>query len=121
VWRWLGGIPVDRSKPHGLLDAVQDTIKTSDKFLFAVTPEGTRHPPKRLKSGVWRLSKELNIPLIPVTWDYDTRTLWIAEPLEPVDTFEEWEQQLYRYFDGIRGGTGYWMGVESPNGQRLPD
>ena len=70
---------------------------------------------------MFRLAKELELPLLPVTWDFDTRTIWFEEPLDRVDTFEEWEQQLYRYYDGIRGGEGYFMGVESPNGRRLPD
>ena len=121
LWNWMGGIPVDRSRAHGLVEAVQKKGESSDQFIFAVTPEGTRQPPKRLKSGVFRLAKELELPLLPVTWDFDTRTIWFEEPLDRVDTFEEWERQLYRYYDGIRGGEGYFMGVESPNGRRLPD
>ena len=121
LWRWMGGVPVDRSNPVGLIEAVKDHFEKNEKAVFAVTPEGTRHPPKRLKSGVLRLANELNIPLLPVTWDFDTKTIWIQPPFEPMEDFEEFEQTLYRYWDGIRGGTGYFMGVDSPNGQRLPD
>lgn len=120
LWHWMGGVPVDRSRPRGLIDAVRREIRENEQFIFAVTPEGTRRPPKKLKSGLYQLSKDLDLPILPITFDYDTRTVWVEEFLVATDSFNAWEQQLYRYFDGIRGGEGYFMGIEPPTGRRLP-
>ena len=42
VFRWMGGIPVDRSRKSSLVDQMINIAKSSKKFHLAITPEGTR-------------------------------------------------------------------------------
>ena len=37
-----GGVPVDRSKNHGLVDSMTLLLKESDEMIVAVPAEGTR-------------------------------------------------------------------------------
>ena len=42
IFRWMGGIPVDRSRKTSLVDQMIKIAKSSQKFHLAITPEGTR-------------------------------------------------------------------------------
>ena len=42
IFRWMGGIPVHRSKRTSMVEQIIEKVKQSDKFHLAITPEGTR-------------------------------------------------------------------------------
>jgi 1-acyl-sn-glycerol-3-phosphate acyltransferase len=48
-FRWCGGVPVDRSKPQGLVEQTVQAIQEADRFQLVITPEGTRS-----KVGEWK-------------------------------------------------------------------
>ncbi|HRZ17314.1 MAG TPA: 1-acyl-sn-glycerol-3-phosphate acyltransferase, partial [Candidatus Hydrogenedentes bacterium] len=39
---WLGGIPIDRSKPNGVVGQCVDLFTQREQLILAVPPEGTR-------------------------------------------------------------------------------
>ena len=40
IFRWMGGIPVDRSRKSSLVDQMINIAKSGKKFHLAITPEG---------------------------------------------------------------------------------
>ena len=42
IFRWMGGIPVERSKRTSLVDQIIQIAKERKTFHLAITPEGTR-------------------------------------------------------------------------------
>ena len=71
-FRWCGGVPVDRSKPHGLVEQTVQAINASDHFQLVITPEGTRKKVGQWKQGFYHIAKKACIPI--VTGFVDTRT-----------------------------------------------
>lgn len=71
VMRSIGGIPVDRSDPSGVVDDVVARIAGGDVFGLVVTPEGTRGSGEYWKSGFYRIAREA---ALPVTLGYVDRT-----------------------------------------------
>lgn len=71
IMRAIGGIPVDRSNPAGLVDAIVSRIRDGDVFGLVVTPEGTRGGATHWKSGFYRIAREAGLP---VTLGYVDRT-----------------------------------------------
>ncbi len=67
----IGGIPVDRSNPAGVVDALVSRIRNGDVFGLLVTPEGTRAGAAYWKSGFYRIAREAGLP---VTLGYVDRT-----------------------------------------------
>ena len=47
----MGGIPVDRSKPGGIIQDALNQIKDLEGALIAMSPEGTRSKVKEWKTG----------------------------------------------------------------------
>ena len=72
--RALGGIPVDRRDPAGLVDELVARIQGGDRFYLVVTPEGTRSG-SGWKSGFYRIARATDLP---VTLGYVDRTTMTA-------------------------------------------
>ena len=67
--RWMGGIPVDRSRSQGVVDDTVAAFRDSASLVLAIAPEGTRSGDGRLqkaRTGVAVLALESGAPVIPV-------------------------------------------------------
>lgn len=71
VMRALGGIPVDRANPAGLVDDLVARAEAGERFYLVVTPEGTRAAGKYWKSGFLRIAVGTGMP---ITLGYVDRT-----------------------------------------------
>ncbi|MFE1515064.1 1-acyl-sn-glycerol-3-phosphate acyltransferase [Corynebacterium bovis] len=77
----LGGIPVDRDNPGGLIDDVLGRIRTDDHFALVITPDGTRSGHSRWKSGFYRIAREADLPVILGYVDRTTMTTGLGPTL----------------------------------------
>ena len=101
VMRWLGGIPVDRSAPAGVVEQIVDEIRMSEKTLLALSPEGTRSPVQRWRTGFWRIAHGANIPIVPIFFDFGRRVIGITPPFHPTDDIDSDLTTLHKRYDGI--------------------
>jgi 1-acyl-sn-glycerol-3-phosphate acyltransferase len=62
LMRALGGIPVDRRDPAGLVDQLIARIAEGESFYLVVTPEGTRNG-DGWKSGFYRIARAADLPV----------------------------------------------------------
>ena len=62
VMRALGGIPVDRANPAGLVDEVVARARREPGFVLVVTPDGTRTS-TRWRSGFYRIARAAGLPV----------------------------------------------------------
>jgi len=74
LMRALGGIPVDRRDPAGLVDDVVARLAAGERFYLVVTPEGSRSG-SGWKSGFYRIARATDLP---VTLGYVDRTTMTA-------------------------------------------
>ncbi|WP_425309950.1 1-acyl-sn-glycerol-3-phosphate acyltransferase [Ammonicoccus fulvus] len=74
IMRALGGIPVDRANPAGLVDDVVRRVRASERIFLVVTPEGTRGRGTHWKSGFYRIARAAGLPLVLGFVDSTTRT-----------------------------------------------
>ncbi|MET1255606.1 lysophospholipid acyltransferase family protein [Aliikangiella maris] len=59
----LGGIPVDRSKSHNLVDAIVSEFQNSQQLIVAIAPEGTRAYREYWKSGFYHIAVQADVPV----------------------------------------------------------
>jgi len=74
VMRALGGIPVDRRDPAGLVEDLVARLGDGEHFYLVVTPEGSRSG-SGWKSGFYRIARATGLP---VTLGYVDRTTMTA-------------------------------------------
>lgn len=68
--RYLGGIPVDRSRRNNLVTDLATMIQASDGKALVIPPSGTRGYTDHWKSGFYRIALEANIPIVCGYLDY---------------------------------------------------
>jgi 1-acyl-sn-glycerol-3-phosphate acyltransferase len=78
--RAVGGIPVDRSRPDGVIEGVLEGMQGAPTFVLALAPEGTRKYIDHWKTGFYRIAVAAQVPVVPVTFDWSTRTIGLTEP-----------------------------------------
>ena len=75
IFRWLGGFPVDRSKPNGLVNSAVALFKKRDDFILTLSPEGTRKYNPNWKTGFWHIARQAQVPIAVVAFDYSKREI----------------------------------------------
>lgn len=102
-FRWMDGIPVNRSKSTNFVDAVVDLYNQHDELHTIIAPEGTRRKVENLKTGFYYIALGAKIPIVMVRFDYTTKEVRFREPFYPTGNKEEDFKVIYDYFDGIVG------------------
>lgn len=82
IARALGGIPVNRANPQGLVDDLVARAEAGEKYLLVITPEGTRSERKYWKSGFYRIARQANLPVVLGFIDRDRRLAGLGPTIE---------------------------------------
>lgn len=82
IMKRLGGIPVDRAAPSGLVDEVLERIRSGEIFGLVVTPDGTRSGHTHWKSGFYRIAREAQLPVTLGYVDRTTMTTGLGPTIE---------------------------------------
>lgn len=77
-FRWCGGVPVDRSKPQGLVEQTVQAIQKADRFQLVITPEGTRSKVGKWKMGFYHIARQADIPVVTGFVDTSSMTCGIG-------------------------------------------
>ena len=101
--RWMGGIPVDRSRHHGLVGEAVRAFESGDKRVLAIAPEGTRRRVERFRSGFLHIARNAGVPILLVTLDYEARSARFGPLFEPGPDIEQELQRVEAFFSGVRG------------------
>ncbi|KAA9134971.1 1-acyl-sn-glycerol-3-phosphate acyltransferase [Microbacterium caowuchunii] len=81
IMRALGGIPVDRADPAGVVAEVVADVHAGEVFGLVVTPEGTRAG-SGWKSGFYRIARQTGMPVTLGYVDRTTMTTGLGPTLE---------------------------------------
>ena len=99
IFRWMGGIPVDRSRKTSLVDQMIKIAKSSQKFHLAITPEGTRKANPNWKKGFYFIALKANVPIVVAYFDYGKKevgTKGVFYPTGDVDKDIHTIREMYR-------------------------
>ncbi len=102
IFRSIGGIPVYRDKSHDLVEQVVAIARKSEDFLLAIAPEGTRKKVSKLKTGFWYIAKAVNIPIVPVGFDFKRKEIVVGPVVYPTE-LEKDMNRLMEFYKGIHG------------------
>ncbi len=86
--RWLGGIPVDRRAPGGIVESATLAMRAAERLYLVIAPEGTRKKAPTWKSGFYRIAQGAGVPILPVAFDYGRREIAFAPLFQPTGDYE---------------------------------
>jgi 1-acyl-sn-glycerol-3-phosphate acyltransferase len=97
-FKWCGGVPVDRSRPQGLVEQTVRAIQESDHFQLVITPEGTRKVVGEWKRGFYHIAKQTDIPVVAGYVDSRTKTCGIGPIFTLTDDMEADIKSMQAFF-----------------------
>ena len=97
-----GGIPVDRSKNHGLVDSMSLLLEESDEMIIAVPAEGTRSWVSKWKTGFYHIAKSAKVPIIMGFVDFKMKEVGLVQFLSQWRLSEGYEQ-IQAFFENKSG------------------
>jgi 1-acyl-sn-glycerol-3-phosphate acyltransferase len=108
-FRWLGGTPVDRFSNNGMVGSVVDLYRSKDYLHIALSPEGTRKPVSKLRTGFYYITLEAQIPIIMVVFDYPNKKIILREPFYISGNIEEDLKAIANYYNQFEGVKKEWI------------
>jgi 1-acyl-sn-glycerol-3-phosphate acyltransferase len=82
LFRALGGRPVNRERPEGVVDEIAAIARAEPQFILALAPEGTRKKVARWRTGFYRIAERADMPIVPVSFDWSRREVTIHAPVQ---------------------------------------
>ncbi|MCW7556180.1 lysophospholipid acyltransferase family protein [Endozoicomonas gorgoniicola] len=103
IMRFLGGIPVERSKHTGLVQQTIDQFNQNDDLFIALSPEGTRGKVTKWKSGFYHVANGANVPVAMAFLDYKRKVAGFGPLFMPTGDYEKDLTDIQAFYRGISG------------------
>ena len=81
--KYMGGIPIDRSNPRGVINDAIEKIKKMNGTLLGMAPEGTRSKVDAWKTGFLRIAEGIDAKIIPASIDFATKEILLGKVFVP--------------------------------------
>ena len=105
LMRWLGGIPVDRSKSNNTVDQIVRLYQSRESLVVLIPPEGTRARVERWKTGFYHIANNAGVPILMGYLDAADREAGLADFFHPTGDAETDMQNIRKFYapkTGIR-------------------
>lgn len=97
--RGLGGRPVKRHMREGTVAQAVLAMRAEPRFILALSPEGTRKPVTRWRTGFYRIAEGAEVPILPVWFDWSRRVAGLGTPMRPTGDMEGDIERLQAHYD----------------------
>lgn len=101
--RALGGVPVDRSASHDVVQAIVAEFTRRDRMILGLAPEGTRKRVERWRTGFYHIARGAGVPILPVALNYGVRAIQIGALFTTTGDRDRDVAALRQRFAGVNG------------------
>ncbi len=103
AFRAMGGIPVDRRAPQGLVAQVVQRFAGDPDLIVAVPPEGTRTRVTHWKSGFYHIARGAEVPIGLGFLDFGRRRCGIGGFVQPTGDIPADMDKIRAFYQDIHG------------------
>lgn len=103
IFRWFGGVPIERVPGGNKVDAIVQLFNNRENFVLAMSPEGTRQKVQDWKTGFYYIAKGANIPIVLVALDFKNKVVRLSKPYRTTEDKDQDFSTYYKYYEGIVG------------------
>ena len=100
-FKFLGGIPIERSHSHNLVHQLIEIIKSRDQIWIGITPEGTRKKVKAWKTGFYFIAVGAGVPIVLAYLDYKRKVGGFGPTLYPTGDIEADFAKLREFYSTV--------------------
>ena len=99
----VGGIPVDRHRPGGVIGQVEEAFDREERMILVIAPEGTRRAAHSWKSGFVTIAQAAHVPVVFAGVDGASKTLHIGPAEEVGADSHEFMDRVRAFYTGLDG------------------
>ena len=99
----LGGIPVDRSKSHNLVQHSAQAIQNAEKMTLTIAPSGTRSKVKKWKTGFYHIAHMAKVPIACGFIDYEKKIVGIGPSFYTTGDIEKDMADIQAFYADKKG------------------
>ena len=103
VMRWLGGIPVDRSRAGNLVQGTVNAFNKAERLTVIVPPEGTRSKVTHWKTGFYYIAQGAGVPIALGYLDFRKKEGGIGRMFQPTGDIAADMVEIQTFYAGISG------------------
>jgi 1-acyl-sn-glycerol-3-phosphate acyltransferase len=103
IMRWLGGIPIDRSKSHNVVEQSAEHFRKAESLVMVVPPEGTRQKVRYWKTGFYRIAESAGVPIALGFLDYRRKVGGFGPTVVPTGDIEADMETIQAFYANITG------------------
>jgi 1-acyl-sn-glycerol-3-phosphate acyltransferase len=103
IMRWLGGIAIDRSQHHGVVEQVVQQYNDNPQMVVLVPPEGTRSKVKEWKTGFYHIANNAGVPILMGYLDVAKKEAGLADFFYPTGMVEQDISEIRKFYKDKRG------------------
>lgn len=102
-FRWLGALPIDRSKSSNVVAQSIEAFHTQTHLVMVVSPSGTRKEVLYWKTGFYYIAKGAGVPIVLGYLDYRRKVGGIGPIVNPTGNIETDMKKIRNFYTDIRG------------------
>lgn len=103
LMRALGGQPVNRRVPQGVVGQLTAAMRQHDRYVLGLAPQGTRAAGAPWRTGFYHIACAAGVPIFPVAFDYPSRTLRLGPLFHPTGELAADLPRLQAFYEGCHG------------------
>lgn len=101
IFRAMGGIAVPRKKGSSLTQSIIDAGNSREKFVIAITPEGTRGYNENWRKGFLHIAYGVKMPIMLAYLDFEKRIVCLDKEFKYTGNIDEDMHTVKTYYQNI--------------------
>jgi 1-acyl-sn-glycerol-3-phosphate acyltransferase len=101
--RWLGGIPVNRQNPEGIIDHVNQLVGKHEGIVIVIAPEGTRKKAEKWKTGFLRIAEASQCKIQMGALDFVNKRIVLGDMYEPTGDNQADIKNIKQWYSQYKG------------------
>jgi 1-acyl-sn-glycerol-3-phosphate acyltransferase len=102
-FRWLGAIPIDRTKSSGVVEQSIQAFRENQELVMVVPPSGTRSKVMYWKTGFYHIASGANVPIVLGFLDYRRKVGGVGPMVTPTGDIEADMKTIRAFYATITG------------------
>lgn len=103
LMKWLGGIPINRSKSHNVVNDTVRLYRENSQLVVLVPPEGTRKKVEKWKTGFYHIANNAEVPILMGFVDASRKEAGLADFFYPTGDLEADMAEIRRFYASKQG------------------
>ncbi len=103
LMKWLGGIPIDRSRSNNMVDHTVRQYQENQDLVVLVPPEGTRSKVNEWKTGFYHIARNSGVPVLMGYVDAATKEAGLTDFFYPTGDLDADMKAIRAFYADKRG------------------